>query len=307
MNERIAELRLRTKGFIEDKVNPMIGLVDAAAGFIKQRRREIGAVATAGAILLAPVVERMVSAAGLIDNPTPQIGSERVLNQVFGMKTITLPSEDGVPMQFQVPSNFEPDPELRGSSDLSFVGVQPGDYDKFRRFQQGLNEPLDGFGPLAGYSYGKNDIYTDLDPDFMGHTQYPAYAWTVVTGLEARIPGIGSMRGGDHVAVMFQLLNRDKTVYKVPTYIESGFLGTGRLWDAHQPPLLNEASRRLAAHFGASMLFGEVTSGFTGQCDDGDINCNAITEVRAARQQWGNNPDGSPRHVITLIGGSILR
>lgn len=272
--------------------------------YLIDKRWQLASASAGAFLLLGTQIDRIAANNGINLNPDHAI-SGKVLEQQVGVKVITLNSEDGVPVQKQVPASFEPDPALHANSDLTLNSVGGADYQTYAEFQSALNTAREGFPKLAGYSYGLNDESDNMN--MWRQTQYPAYAWTVVTGLKVSIPGIGTLTGGDHRAVLFLVLNRAKDVMKNVSYVESGFIGTGRLWDANQPGLLNEAARRLSAHFGNSLLNGEVTSGFVGQCDDGDVNCNAIDRVVVARYQWGNNPDGSPRHLIGLVGGDQLR
>lgn len=217
---------------------------------------------------------------------------------------IILLGEDGDEFELSIPDGFTPTERLKFNTEISPKSISGTDIsDKFREFQSGLNEEVDGFPKLAGYSYGYNDVSFDDETDRLRITE-PAYAWTVYTGLEVDHPAIGHLIGGDHKAVMLLVLNRDKTARRNTVAINSGFWGTGRIWDGENN--IDELERRLVAHYSGSLLLGEVTSGFTGQCDDGDTNCSKILAVTADRVQWGNNENGSKRFFYRLIRAETI-
>jgi hypothetical protein len=176
------------------------------------------------------------------------------------------------------------------------LGLNP---EKFADFQPSLNNPEH---PLVGYTYGENDQSDNID--YRRTLQGPMYSWTVLTGEEVEVPGIGHLKSNPGGAVEVMIMNITDTVIgfnsENPVMIRHGFTGTGRIWDGGN---VVEAEGGISSHY-VSRLENGVTlpgeSGFIGQCDEVD-NCSDIKVVSVIYRQWGNNEDGTPRYQFQLL------
>lgn len=207
-------------------------------------------------------------------------------------------------------SGFNPD-DLRRSIDVLPLEITGESIVKYRNFSATLEKAqADGTPALAGYMYDKNDFSDDPAMPTPHHAaiQFPAYAWTVLTGQEADVNGIGHLTARPQEAVMLVVLNREKTVeHHDNVTLKHGFQASGRIWNG-QPEILPNGKQNLAtleqglvSHFLGSLFMGEDTKFFVGQCNDGDKNCFSVLIVSVERHQSGLNDDGSPRMVDRLI------
>lgn len=207
--------------------------------------------------------------------------------------------EEEVVKDLSSAEGFTPDATLK-VSDLSAKGLDPVEADA-GDFQKYLNTPRGGFGPLAGYTDGTNDY--NQYKDHQSGPQVPAFSWEVHTGLFAELPGIGRVEGGEGRAVMVMILNRTERVYRFPTNsvtVLAGFQGWGRIWNGDAEPV-RETERKLVNHYRNRLGTGVPETGFIGQCDQAEENCDEVTVVSVERLQWGNNEDGTPRDQFRLI------
>jgi len=207
-----------------------------------------------------------------------------------------LHNPDGEPVNLQLIDGFIPD------SNLVTAPEQPLPLDPavFADFQASLNDPNN---PLAGYSYGEND--QSDNPDYKMTLQAPLYSWTVLTGEETEVPGIGHLKANPGGAVAIVIMNISDKVIEWGTnqplvMLKHGFKGTGRIWDGNK---VVETERGISSHY-VNRLEQGVTlpgeSGFIGQCDKPE-NCNNIKVVSVIYRQWGNHPDGTPRFQFQLL------
>lgn len=176
------------------------------------------------------------------------------------------------------------------------LGLNP---EQFADFQKSLNDPKH---PLVGYTYGENDQSDNID--YRRTLQAPMYSWTVLTGEEVEVPGIGHLKSNPGGAVEVMIMNITDTVIgfnsENPVMIRHGFTGTGRIWDGGN---VVEDERGISSHY-VSRLEEGVTlpgeSGFIGQCDKVE-NCSDIMVVSVIYRQWGNNENGTPRYQFQLL------
>lgn len=195
---------------------------------------------------------------------------------------------------------FTPDKNLI-ISDLQANQLGNVSADISRNFQNYLNKPYDGFGPLAGYTDGTNDY--NQYKDNQSNPQVPAYSWMIHTGLSVDMPGIGKVEGGPGRAVSVLILNRTDRVYRFPTNsvtVEAGFQGWGRIWDGSADSVV-KTEERLSNHYLTRMGEGVPEVGFIGQTDQGEKNADSVTMVSVEMIQWGNNENGSPRYQFRLF------
>lgn len=203
-------------------------------------------------------------------------------------------------------SGFTPD-NLFISTNILPLDITGNDLVTYRNFHNSLETAqADGTAPLLDYMYGKND-FGDT-PDHIVSTQFPAYAITVLTGEEVRVDGIGHLKGTNEEAVMLIIINTEPTVEQHDyTFIKNGFLGTARILSDLPATLPNEQQtlatieKGAVAHWTGSLLFGEATSNFTGQCDNGDSNCSSVLVVTVERHQTGISTNGTPQFKDNLI------
>jgi len=130
------------------------------------------------------------------------------------------------------------------------------------------------------------------------------FSWTVLTGQNVGVPGIGNVTSNPGGAVEVMIMNITDTVIDFgpsnPVMVEHGFTGTGRIWNGGN---VVEDEAGISSHY-VSRLENGVTlpgeSGFIGQCDKPG-NCTDIKVVSVIYRQWGNNPDGTPRYQFQLL------
>lgn len=221
-------------------------------------------------------------------------------------------NQDGASVEIPALSGFTPDASLRmpNNGQLSITEIDPS---ACSDFQECLNTAHDGEPARAGYMYDQNDF--SGSKDFISSRQLPAYSWEVFTGQDMVIPGIGKFDSTQGVANQVVILNVDRTVHawgvnhptndhtETPLQDEHGFTATGRIWNGQAN--IESTARDLTSHFAGKLLFGDQKpgeSGFTGQCDNGETNCQGVRWVVVERLQWGNNPDGSAREEFVLLG-----
>lgn len=215
--------------------------------------------------------------------------------------------EKGNPTTGEI-SGFDPDNLVR-SRDILPLEITGESIVKYRNFSETLEKAQsDGTPALAGWMYDKNDVSDESDPAHKMAIQFPAYAWTALTGQEIDVNGIGHLRSRPGEAVMLLVINRDKTVeHHDSVLLKHGFLASGRIWNG-QPETLPNGQQNLAtteqglvSHLLGSLFFGELNSSFVGQCNDGDNNCGGVLVVSVERHQSGLNDDGSPKMVDRLV------
>ena len=194
---------------------------------------------------------------------------------------------------------FTPDAQLQVSTlKPKDLGKLPADASDFQKY---LNKAREGFKPLAGFTDGTND-YNQYGNHRAG-PQVPAFSWMVHTGYNIEMEGIGKLTGEKARAVMVVILNRTERVYRFDTetvQVIAGFQGWGRIWNGDEKNTL-ETEKRLVNHYLSRLTEGVAETGFIGQCDEGNKECDSVTVVTVERVQWGNNEDGTPRDQFRLI------
>lgn len=209
---------------------------------------------------------------------------------------------DGVTETIKVVDGFTPDTKLVLAPE--YGKTLPIEPTKFADFQKSLNDPKN---PLAGYTYGENDQSDNLN--YKRTLQAPMYSWTVLTGLEVEVPGIGKLTGGKGMAVEVVIMNITDHVKAYgsdnPVFIKDGFTGTGRIWDGNKLP---QTEQGVASHYVNRLqtgVTGAGESGFIGQCDQVG-NCDKVLVVTVVERQWGQNQDGTPRYQMQLLREQIV-
>lgn len=209
-------------------------------------------------------------------------------------------------VDISLPPGFTPAKSLHNAIDITPLALG-NDWVNYQDWEKMLNTGRPVGDRLAGYNYDYNDFC--MVPGFYCNVQSDLYAWRVFQGHEVRIPGIGTLIGGDRRSVMVLILNLDASVFpwdvkeNGPVYVERGFTATGRIFDGTKAPATEQL---LVEHWLSKQFLGESSKSYLGITDNPD-NARETLLVSAQRKQWGLNPDGSKRLEFQLIRAELIR
>ncbi len=230
--------------------------------------------------------------------PAPQSGDSWSLKH---------PDQDKI-VSLKLPEGFIPAVNLHAVTDVKANTVDMAHLDKYSDWETILNTKRKG-GALAGYNYDYNDWCAV--PGFYCNVQGDMYGWRTFQGMEARIPGIGTLVGGPRRSGVVNVLNLADSVHPWdidgdgPIYLKRGFTATGRIFDGHPIEKIVPLEEGLTGHWVFRNINGTPEKSYIGITDSKD-NAREVLTASVLRRQWGNNPDGTPRIEFQLMRAEIL-
>ena len=217
---------------------------------------------------------------------------------------------DGKEMQISLPQGFTPDARLVMATNIK-KGTVNSDLSVYKDWEKALNTGRPVGDRLAGYNYDYNDFCQTLD--FECNVQADMYAWRIFQGETVSIPGIGTLEGGPRESVMVLFLNAtpDVTAFDKDgmgqVLVKRGFTATGRSFDANPySPKFQKEESGLLGHWLFRQAQGTPEKSYVGITNSPD-NANKTLFAVVVKNQWGNNPDGSPRYQFQLLDAGIAQ
>lgn len=221
-----------------------------------------------------------------------------------------LKNGDGKEMQVSLPDGFTPDARLVMATNIK-KGTLNKNLSVYKDWEKALNTGRPVGDRLAGYNYDYNDFCPTAD--FKCNVQGDMYGWRLFQGMEVNIPGIGDLKGGAGRSVMVLFLNStpDVTAWDNEglgqVEVKRGFTATGREFDANPySPKFQEMEPGLLGHWLYRQANGTPEKSYVGITNSPD-NAQSTLFAVVVKNQWGNNPDGTPRYQFQLLDAGIAQ
>lgn len=220
-----------------------------------------------------------------------------------------LRNPDGQEGNMTLPQGFTPDKTLVSADPKILIGTVNSDLSIYSDWENALNTGRPEEDRLAGYNYDYNDFCQAVN--FECNVQGDMFAWRVFQGQEVTIPGIGKLEGGPRRSVVALFLNATPDVVAWDrdelgqVEVKRGFTATGRSFDANPySSKFPQEESGLLGHWLFRQAAGTPEKSYVGITDSPE-NAKSTLFVVVARNQWGNNQDGTPRYQFQLIDAGI--
>jgi hypothetical protein len=219
-----------------------------------------------------------------------------------------LKNTDGKEMTTVLPEGFTPDAKLVMGTNIKAGTLNPN-LTVYADWEKALNTGRPVGDRLAGYNYDYNDFCNN--PQFLCNVQGDMYAWRLFQGQKVSVPGVGTLEGGKGRSVMVLFLNStpDVTAWDQDglgsVTVKRGFTATGREFDANPySPKFQEMEPGLLGHWLYTQANGEKSKSYVGITNN-PANADSTLYAVVVKNQWGNNPDGTPRYEFQLLDAGI--